>query len=279
VSLTYHRTGERLRCHYCAHDQHVPFDCPRCHEKAIKRFGVGTERVEEALRARFPTARIARLDRDTASGKGLGRVLERVSRREVDILVGTQMVTKGHDFPGVTLVGVLLADGALALPDFRSAERTFQLLTQVAGRAGRGERAGRVIIQTFQPEHHAVACSRTHDYAGFFAAEMAARAELGYPPHGRIIAVRLDGTSEAEVRATGAELATRAIKLGGPVTVLGPAEAPLRRLRDRSRWHLWAKHPATPEGRGILRSFVRRLVSGLDGRVRVTVDVDPLSAL
>ena len=279
VSLTYHRVGERLRCHYCGFDEHVPITCPKCQGASIRRFGVGTERVEEALRARFPTARIARLDRDTAAGRGLGRVLEKVSRREVDILVGTQMVTKGHDFPGVTLVGVLLADGSLSLPDFRAAERTFQLLTQVAGRAGRGERIGRVIVQTYSPEHHAVAAARTHDYAAFFAAESAARAELGYPPHGRVIAVRLDGTDEAEVRNAGAELAARAARLGGPVTVLGPAEAPLKRLRGRSRWHLWAKHPATPEGRAVLRGFVRRLVGGLDGRVRVTVDVDPLSTL
>src|SRR5262249_8109312 len=158
--------------------------CPRCKAAAIRRFGAGTERVEAALRERFPTARIARLDRDTAGasgGRGLGRVLTQVARREVDILVGTQMVTKGHDFPGLTLVGVLLADGALSLPAFRAAERTFQLLPQVAGRAGRGDRPGRVIVQTYAPEHHAVACARGHDYAGFFAAESAVRAELAYP--------------------------------------------------------------------------------------------------
>jgi primosomal protein N' (replication factor Y) (superfamily II helicase) len=276
VAPTYHRAGERLRCHYCGHDRHVPMDCPRCHAAAIRRFGAGTERVEEALRQRYPTARIARLDRDTAGGRGLGRVLTQVARHEVDILVGTQMVTKGHDFPGVTLVGVLLADGALSLPDFRAAERTFQLLTQVAGRAGRGDRSGRVIIQTYAPEHHAIACARGHDFAGFFAAESAARAELAYPPHGRVIAVRLDGTVEAEVRATAAALAARAAELKSPVEVLGPAEAPLRRLRGRSRWHLWAKHP----DRAVLRAFVRRLVEGAsDGRVRVTVDVDPLAAL
>jgi primosomal protein N' (replication factor Y) len=276
VALTYHRVGERLRCHYCGHDRHVPTNCPRCKASTIRRFGVGTERVEEALRERFPAARIARLDRDTAGGRGLGRVLMQVARREVDILVGTQMVTKGHDFPGVTLVGVLLADSALSLPDFRAAERTFQLMTQVAGRAGRGERPGRVIIQTYAPEHHAIACARTHDFRGFFAAESAERAELGYPPYGRVIAVRLDGPDEMDVRATAAALAARAAEIGGPVEVLGPAEAPLRRLRGRARWHLWARHP----DRAVLRAFVRRLVDGAsDNRVRVTVDVDPLAAL
>ena len=281
VALTYHRVGERLRCHYCGHDRHLPIECPRCNAAAIRRFGVGTERVEEALRARFPAARIARLDRDTAGGRGLGRVLGAVSRREVDILVGTQMVTKGHDFPGVTLVGVLLADAALSLPDFRAAERTFQLLTQVAGRAGRGDRPGRVIVQTYAPEHHAVTCARSHDYKTFFAAESAIRAELCYPPHGRVIAVRLEGEDEAEVRMVAAALAERAVRSPGGVTVLGPAEAPLKRLRGRARWHLWAKHP----DRAVLRAFVRRLVSasdgslGCEGRVRITVDVDPLSTL
>jgi primosomal protein N' (replication factor Y) len=204
-----------------------------------------------------------------------------MSRRELDILVGTQMVTKGHDFPGVTLVGVLLADAALSLPDFRSAERTFQLLTQVAGRAGRGDRPGRVIVQTYAPDNHAVACARTHDYQGFFAAESAIRAELSYPPHGRVIAVRMEGEDETEVRAVAAALAARAVKIAGDVTVLGPAEAPLKRLRGRARWHLWAKHP----DRAVLRAFVRRLVAvsdgppGHEGRVRITVDVDPLSTL
>jgi primosomal protein N' (replication factor Y) len=276
VSLTYHRAGERLTCHYCGHEERLPFECPKCGAAAIRRFGAGTERVEEALRARFPAARVARLDRDTAGGRGLERTLERVARREVDVLVGTQMVTKGHDFPGVTLVGVLLADGALSLPDFRAGERTFQLLTQVAGRAGRGERPGRVLIQTWAPEHHAIACARSHDYPAFYAAELAARAELGYPPHGRLIAVRLDGSDEAEVRALAAELAARAAKLGPGIEVLGPAEAPLARLRGRVRWHLWAKGA----DRAALRAFVRRLVHGLGaGRVRISVDVDPISAL
>src|SRR5262249_21155318 len=155
-----------------------------------------------------------------------------------------------------------------SLPDFRAGERTFQLLTQVAGRAGRGDRAGRVIFQTWAPEHHAVACARTHDYGAFYAAELAARGELGYPPHGRLIAIRLDGTDEGDVRAVAAELAARAARCAGPVAVLGPAEAPLARLRGRVRWHLWAKGT----DRAALRSVVRRLVDGLgDGRVRVSV--------
>jgi primosomal protein N' (replication factor Y) (superfamily II helicase) len=280
IALTYHRAGERLRCHYCGHAEHVPTECPRCHAQAIRRLGLGTERIEAALAARYPRARVARLDRDTAAGSGLRQVLERVARREIDVLVGTQMVTKGHDFPGVTLVGVLLADTALSLPDFRAAERTFQLLTQVAGRAGRGERSGRVIIQTYVPEHVAVTCARGHDYQAFFAVESATRAELGYPPHGRLVAVRFDGGDEKEVRALADELADRARRLcagAAAVSVLGPAEAPLRRLKGRARWQLWAKS----SDRALLRSFVRRLVADLPprGDVKVTVDVDPMSAL
>jgi primosomal protein N' (replication factor Y) len=278
VSLTYHRAGDRLRCHYCAHHERVPTACPKCQASAtIKRFGLGTEKIEEAIAARYPRARVARLDRDTAAGRGLEDVLGRFGRREIDVLVGTQMVTKGHDFPGVTLVGVLLADGALSLPDFRAAERTFQLLTQVAGRAGRGDRPGRVVIQTYSPTHHAVTCAGTHDYSGFFAAETAVRAELVYPPHGRLVAVRLDGPRENDVRDAARLLASRAASLGSDVSVLGPAEAPLARLKGRTRWHVWLKHPDRPT----LRSFARALVADLEPPrdVRVTVDVDPVSAM
>jgi primosomal protein N' (replication factor Y) len=278
VSLTYHRAGERLRCHYCGHAELVPITCPKCHAmETIRRFGLGTERVESTLKDRFPAARVARLDRDTAEGKGLRDLLDRFARREIDILVGTQMVTKGHDFPGVTLVGVLLADTALSLPDFRSAERTFQLLTQVAGRAGRGDRAGRVLIQTYAPEHPAVRCAQTHDFHAFFESESAARAELGYPPHGRLIAVRIDGSDDHEVQQTAGELARAAARLPGDVTVLGPAEAPLRRLMGRTRWRLWVKGPE----RQALRAAVHRLLEGVEprGDVRVSVDVDPIAAL
>jgi primosomal protein N' (replication factor Y) len=285
VSLTYHRAGERLRCHYCGHSEPVPTECPLCHGDAtIVRHGLGTEKVESALAARFPHARIGRLDRDTAAGKGLADVLSRVARREIDILVGTQMVTKGHDFPGVTLVGVLCADGGLAFPDFRAGERTFQLLTQVAGRAGRGDRPGRVIVQTWSPTHAAVRCAQTHDYKAFVAEEMVAREELDYPPRGRLIALRIDGPSELDVRATADALGQRARELHrdearfSRVSVMGPAEAPLARLKGRTRWHLWARSV----DRQALRVFVRRLVADRErfaASVRVTVDVDPMSAL
>jgi primosomal protein N' (replication factor Y) len=285
VSLTYHRAGDRLRCHYCGHAQHVPLECPACRAPgSIVRHGLGTEKIEAALMERFPSARVARLDRDTAGGKGLEHVLARMAKHEIDILVGTQMVTKGHDFPGVTLVGVLCADSGLSLPDFRAGERTFQLLTQVAGRAGRGDKPGRVIVQTWSPAHAAIRCARAHDYRAFFLEEVQIREELDYPPKGRLVAVRLDGPSELEVRAAADALGARARELlrdetrYARVSVMGPTEAPLARLKGRSRWHLWVRSP----DRGALRGFVRRVAGdrgGLPPAVRVTVDVDPMSAL
>jgi primosomal protein N' (replication factor Y) (superfamily II helicase) len=277
VSLTHHARRGILLCHYCGHQEPMTARCPSC---GGTRFGVGfgTEQVEQAVQAIVPGARVARLDRDAVStADDTAAVLARFARRELDVLVGTQMVTKGHDFPGVTLVGVLLADTALSLPDFRSGERTFQLLTQVAGRAGRGDRAGRVLIQTYAPEHPAVRCAKDHDFLKFFEEESAARAELGYPPHGRLIALRIDGTVDREVEQTADDLARAAARLPAAVTVLGPAEAPLRRLMGRTRWRLWVKGGE----RQALRAAVRRLVEAVEprGDVRVSIDVDPIAAL
>ena len=280
VSLTYHHHSDRLRCHYCNHSERIPENCPKCKAATIERKGLGTERVAAALAVAFPKARVARLDRDVASGPKIEVVLGRVARRETDILVGTQMVTKGHDFPGVTLVGVLCADTGLDLPDFRSSERTFQLLAQVAGRAGRGERLGRVLIQTYRPTEPAVVAAAAHDYAQFFAAEYAARQELGYPPHGRLIAVRIDGKDPHQVAAAAQQLGVvaqaAAAQLGGVVDVLGPAPAPLERLRGRTRWQILLRS----KDRHALRRVARSLPLGDPHKdPRATLDVDPVSAL
>jgi primosomal protein N' (replication factor Y) (superfamily II helicase) len=279
VSLTYHRTADRLLCHYCGFGQRVPEQCPACKTTGkIERRGIGTEQVAAAVAARFPAARVARLDRDVASGSKIEGLLGRMSRREIDILVGTQMVTKGHDFPGVTLVGVLCADTGLSLPDFRASERTFQLLTQVAGRAGRGDRAGRVLIQTYKPEAAAVACAARHDYRAFYEAEIGSRDELGYPPQGRLVAVRIDGPDEAAVSGTAGRLAALATSMtrDGSVEVRGPAPAPLSRLRGRSRWQIWLRSP----DRTALRRVARGVTSAeIPAGVRVSVDVDPVAAL
>jgi primosomal protein N' (replication factor Y) len=279
VSLTYHRSSDRMSCHYCNWSQRVPEQCPSCRVVgAIERKGLGTEKVAAAVAEAFSTARVGRLDRDVASGAKVEAVLARVARREVDILVGTQMVTKGHDFPGVTLVGVLCADTGLNIPDFRSSERTFQLLAQVAGRAGRGDRPGRVIVQTYRPQATAVVAAAAHDYAQFYTAEIAARAELGYPPHGRLIAVRIDGPDAHEVAGTAQRLAKVAQQHAGEnVEVRGPVPAPIERLRARTRWQVWLRSADRHALRRIARALLH--VPDVPKAVRVALDVDPMSAM
>lgn len=283
VSLTYHRFRDRMLCHYCGYSEAVPHRCPSCaRDDSIERKGLGTEKVADAIADQFPDARVARLDRDVASGSRIETILGRVGRREVDILVGTQMVTKGHDFPAVTLVGVLCADVGLSLPDFRAGERTFQLLTQVAGRAGRGERPGQVLIQSYRGDEVAVAAAAEHSYERFYRAELESRRELGYPPFGHLVAIRLDGTDAAAVAdaarflANAARDRARAWKL--EVGVLGPSEAPLARLKGRTRWHLWLRAGERQPLRTLVRGLEAVAEPALRG-VRMAVDVDPISAL
>lgn len=282
VSLTYHRHSDRLTCHYCGYSQRVPDRCPKCSASAIIRKGLGTEKVAAAVAEEFSSARVARLDRDVASGAKVERILAAVAQREVDILVGTQMVTKGHDFPGVTLVGVICADTGLDLPDFRASERTFQLLAQVAGRAGRGDRAGRVIVQTYRPQAAPVVAAAAHDYERFFHAEFQARSELGYPPHGRLVAVRIDGSDESAVAecarriANVAQSAAQRLDLARVVDVCGPVPAPIEKLRGKTRWQVWLRSGE----RQALRRVAREVSNVETGRsVRVVLDVDPMSAL
>ena len=282
VTLTQHRRQGMLRCHYCDHAAPVDRPCAACGGKRFEELGLGTEQLQDALSEVFPTARVARLDRDTASGKGVEAVLDRLRRREVDFLVGTQMVTKGHDLPGVTLVGVLLADQALAFPDFRAPERTFQLLAQVAGRAGRGDRAGRVLLQTYQPEHYALHYARTHDYEGFCGAELRARRELGYPPFGRLAAVRVDAMDEGRARAAAQALAriagTQAPALEGKVRVMGPAPAPIAKLRGRYRYRFLLRATDRAALRAVAIAVTHRIDEGI-APARASVDIDPVAML
>ncbi|HVZ74354.1 MAG TPA: primosomal protein N' [Polyangia bacterium] len=285
VSMTYHRARGRLVCHYCATTAEVPVRCPACRSTKLERLGMGTERVESVVRERFPDARVARLDRDTAGaragdgadGAGLHGVLRRMQAGEIDVLVGTQMVTKGHDFAGVTLVGVLQPDQALNLPDFRAAERTFQLLEQVAGRAGRGERPGRVLIQTYDPEHPAIACVQTHDYDGFVRGELVARRDADYPPFSRMVALRIDAADERTARAaaTAAAEAARAASTAD-VVVRGPAEAPIPRVRGRARYQVWL---AGHERVALITAARAGASVKLPGDARLVLDVDPQSVL
>ena len=277
VTLTWHRSDDRLVCHYCGYRETPPARCPHCASASVEKFGLGTERVAAIVSEKFPSARVARLDRDTSRGDNLVKVLDAVRAREIDVLVGTQLIAKGHDFPGVTLVGVVLADAGMSLPDFRAVERTYQLLEQVSGRAGRGERAGRVLIQTFVPGNAAVRHARNHDYASFFVEEMESRKEWKWPPHSRVALLRFDGADAREVIRTANEVArVAALAAVGVADLLGPAEAPLSRLKGLTRWHLLIKGPTLSTVRAVVAAALAHPVSR---GVRVTVDVDPVSML
>ena len=245
VALVYHAAEYQLRCHYCDLVRAVPETCSGCGDPETALLGVGTERLEEEVRSVFPSARTMRLDRDVASRRGhTESVLRALKDEEVDIVIGTQMVAKGHDFPGVQLVGVVAADIGLHLPDFRAAERTFQLLTQVAGRAGRADRPGHVVVQTFVPDHYALAPVASHDFEGFYREEIQHREALGYPPFGGLTRVIIHAEEEAEAREAAKTLASTArseIPDGARIELLGPAPAPLAKLRGRFRFMLLVK--------------------------------------
>src|SRR5579885_3464141 len=283
VTLTWHRGAQALVCHHCHHHRRPPARCPECGGAALAPFGVGTEQIEAALRACYPLAAVDRLDRDAAQRPAAQRRILRDWRAgKTDILVGTQMASKGHDVPGVTLVAVLFADLSLNMPDFRAAERTFALLVQVAGRAGRGDRPGRVIVQTLRPEHPALAAAARHDYVGFMLGELERRRALGYPPFGRLIALRLDAADAARVEERAHALARllreRARALGLPEgAVLGPAPPPVARLRGRHRWQILLRSAAVPALRALARA-ARAEAAALDrARIRLVIDVDPYS--
>jgi primosomal protein N' (replication factor Y) (superfamily II helicase) len=278
VSLTHHARRGVLLCHTCGHAERMDARCPAC---GGVRFGtgVGTEQVEEAVRATVPAARVARLDRDAVgSADDTAALLARFARRDVDVLVGTQMVTKGHDFPGVTLVGVVLADTSLALPDFRAAERTFQLLTQVAGRAGRGADGGRVLVQTFNPLTRAVACAATHDYAAFAAHELEERRRLGWPPFSRMLAARVEGSEAGARRAAEALAQAARPALRGEVAMLGPAPAAIERIRGRTRWHLLFRAP-TPQALFRVHGVLARVAHRPPAGSTIRFDMDPHSMM
>lgn len=282
VALTFHRAAALQRCHYCDFMRSAAAGCLHCRHRELEELGLGTEQLEVALQEAFPAARVARLDRDTASGRGVSAVMERLRRRELDILVGTQMVTKGHDLPGVTLVGVILADQSLAFPDFRAPERTYQLLSQVAGRAGRGEHPGRVLLQTYQPEQPVLGWAQQHDYEAFCRAELADRRMHQFPPFTRLVAIRVDAGDENRARQAAQHLAevvrAEVAFRTGQVSLLGPAPAPIARIRARFRFRFMLRSA----DRRLLRLLAQRLVDVIDGGlgpVRATVDVDPVNML
>ena len=285
VTLTFHATKKHLRCHYCGFVKQPPTLCPTCHGKEIRHHAFGTQQVHEELTQLFPTARILRMDLDTTSGKGAhDRLLSQFGAGQADILLGTQMVAKGLDFPRVTLVGVISADTQMLLPDFRSAERTFQLLTQVAGRAGRSKLTGEVIIQTLQPDHYSLKHATTHDFAGFYKEELEYRRELDYPPFSRIVLVEFKGGQENEVGNHAKKFADYlSPKAGKYFSVLGPADAAIPKINNQFRKHLVIKSLKAVDPAG---SYVRAALTqardqyltsslGKSRRVQMTIDVDP----
>jgi primosomal protein N' (replication factor Y) len=282
ISLTFHRGKRRLVCHHCRHEQPAPERCPRCGSTDLSFRGLGTEQVERVVAETLPKARLARMDVDTTSGKwSHHEILGRVERGEVDILLGTQMIAKGLDFPGVTLVGVVNADVGIHLPDFRATERTFQLLSQVAGRAGRGELGGDVLIQTALPEHYAIQAALAHDYVAFATRELDERRKPAYPPLVRLVNVVVSSPTPEDA-AGNAEAAARWLRAhvvsGTPVDLIGPAPSPIERLHGRWRWHFLLRSPSV-KALGVAAWRLRSDFRPRGTDVRVAIDRDPSALL
>jgi primosomal protein N' (replication factor Y) len=276
VKLTYHRTARRMRCHYCNYAAPVPKHCGECGGEFLEQSGAGTERLEVELRERFPGARIARVDRDTVRRRGaISRILGGVRRGELDILVGTQMIAKGHDFPAVTLVGVVSADVGLGLADFRAAERTFQLLTQVVGRAGRGDTAGEAIVQSLYPDHYSVEAAARQDYDMFFARESEFRRAMHYPPAVAMINVVVRSRTLEGAIGDAGDLAAR-VRAAAVGRVLGPAPAAVSKIKDEFRAQFFVKGTRR---RAMREAVARALAARPDLGRRTIVDVDPVSVI
>ena len=285
ISMTLHQTAGAYKCHYCGFMRPAASSCKSCGSDKIRHMGLGTEKIEDALQKRFPGARVARMDRDTTARKGaLVRILKDLHDKSIDVLVGTQMVAKGHDFPNITLVGIICADLSLSLPDFRASERSFQLLAQVAGRAGRGQTPGKVILQTYNPEHFSIVAARNQDFKAFYDQEIRFRRALNYPPFSRMIQFMVSGLDKDQTADLALRLGERCRRLqqrskefSGAVEILGPIEAALMKIAGRYRWQILTKGA----GVGPLHRFARALIfenHALFNRrgVRIAVDVDPM---
>jgi primosomal protein N' (replication factor Y) len=286
VTLTHHLKDRSLQCHYCDYRIKAPGDCPRCEGHRLQGMGIGTERLEEEIRALFPEGEIGRMDRDTTSRKhSHHQILKRLESGKTDILIGTQMIVKGHDFPNVTFVGVVSADTSLHFPDFRSSERTFQLLTQVAGRAGRGEVPGEVVVQTFSPEHYSILRAKDHDFDGFYREEIGFRRALEYPPFSRLINFRLVGNNEKTTKRITEEMGKIGQALlkkgyGKGIELLGPSTAPFAKMRGKFRWQMMAKGKSSQ----LLHQFAKALAQQMEIQIRgksvnLDIDVDPVFIL
>lgn len=285
ISLTLHQSRRAYQCHYCGDCQPADIRCPHCGADKIRPLGLGTEKLETLVQGVFPQARVARMDRDTVGRrKQLLTMLRQLREGAIDVLVGTQMVAKGHDFPGITLVGIVCADQTLNFPDFRAGERTFQLLAQVAGRAGRGASPGRVLLQTFNPDHFSIRAACAQDPDLFYRQEMALRQALAYPPATRLALVRLAGRdperTTAAARRLGEVCRQQAAGMGGGVEVLGPAPAPIEKIAGRHRWQILIKDADVQRLRRLLGRVQAEALGARRPRdVQVVIDVDPQSML
>ncbi|MCC9090130.1 MULTISPECIES: primosomal protein N' [Bacillus] len=278
ISLTYHRYQKRLKCHYCGHEAPVPAECPECHSEHIRYFGTGTQRVEEELTKVLPEARVIRMDVDTTSRKGAHeKLLTSFGNKEADILLGTQMIAKGLDFPDVTLVGVLSADTSLHIPDFRSSEKTFQLLTQVSGRAGRHEKAGSVIIQSYTPSHYSIELTKQHDFEAFYEQEMLHRRHQSYPPF-YFLAMVTVSHEEVTKAAHVADQIVQFLKMNcAPNTrILGPAASPIAKIKDRYRYQCVIKYKRENELASLLRKIQDHYQKEMEQKqLMISIDMNP----
>jgi primosomal protein N' (replication factor Y) len=280
VTLTYHRRDRRMLCHYCNYADKVPSVCPECRSEHIYFIGIGSERVQDELHRELPQARIARMDRDTVTGKRhYESILADFRGGSYDILVGTQMIAKGHDIPTVTLVGVVSADIGLGMPDFRAAERTFQLLTQAAGRAGRGEIPGRVLIQTINPDHYAIRCAATQDYNLFYEKELYFRRLMRYPPFSALANVLVRARQQEDAVRMSAELGRVLSPPPENTKVIGPAEAPVPRLKDEYRYQMLIKASSRKRLGEVLRELRRFAERERWPATALVIDVDPLALM
>lgn len=280
ISLTFHKKRKKLICHYCDLTASAEDSCPKCHGIELVQIGGGTEMIEEVIRERIPKARIARLDRDTATTENIRReILSKMRGGELDILIGTQMVTKGHDFPNVTLVGIISADQSIHFPDFRASERTFQLITHASGRAGRALHPGKVIVQTYSPEHISILMAGKNNMEDYITAELLTRKELSYPPFSRLANIKFSGNHEGKVVEASKRLAKLLGTATGGMKLLGPAPAPISMIRGKTRWQILLKSPSAKVLSGTLTSLRNYIDKHPIAGVQISIDVDPVSTM
>ena len=287
VSLTYHKKDNLCVCHYCGYSETVSDTCPQCKGYTINYKGKGTQKIEDEIRALFPNSNIERMDRDTVRKRGeAGRILKGIDERSVDILIGTQMIAKGHDYPGITLVGIVSADESLNIPDFRASERTFQLITQVAGRAGRGDINGDVILQTYNPDHYSVKCAKEYDFIGFYNQEGELREALNYPPYSKMVSFRIEGSNEKGVEQFShnfGKILDEIIGGQNDIEKLGPSKAIIYKIRNRYRWQILLKGRKIGNLKKIVSKAAEeakiRLQKTSKGNIKLDIDIDPINLM